>query len=136
MDGALTAVLGLAGIIITALVAPRLDRKFKARQAASEEHRADRRDELTAIREEQRELRAALQHELAEARIREAEKDARIDVLEEKMRGLQMQVDMFKAGLAHPPGFILLPRNVWVGLRARLGDQLPPGPFVGEDVIE
>lgn len=129
----LTGLLGLAGVVLTAIYAPKLDARRKARDAANAASAANRRDDLAAIREEQREFRAALTAELAEARLREAQKDARIDVLEEKLRSVQLQLDMFQAGLAHPPGFILLPRNVWIGLRARLGDQLPPGPFVGED---
>ena len=135
MDGAvLAALIGLASVAITAIYAPKLDAKRKERAAAKDKLSLDRSSELDTIREEQRELRSFLKDEVNELRNENVRKDARIEVLEARVTELQNNLEMFRLGLTHPPGFILVPTNVWTSLRSRLGDQLPPGPFVGEDV--
>ncbi len=133
MTEVIVAIIGVMSVIVTYLVAPRWEANRKARAAAVEDAQVAKRNELDAIRAEAAELRADLKSQLADVRTelaneraKGADKDARIAVLEVK-------VERFEKGLTHPPGYVLLPANVWSALRNRLGDQLPPGPFVGEE---
>lgn len=135
MDGsAWTAVAAILSVIVTAIVAPKIKDRRDARLNAQNARTADRKSELDTIREEQRELRQALKDEVNELRNENVRKDARIEVLEARVSELQNTVEMFRLGLTHPPGFVLVPANVWVALRERLGTEIPPGPFVGEDI--
>lgn len=120
--------------IVTYIIAPKLDAARKAKSTLAENTRITRRDDLTAIREEQAQLRADYREQIAELRIEVAQKDGRIGVLEAQVQNLTTSLETFKRGLTHPPGYVLVPHQIWESLRRRLGDQLPPGPFVGEDV--
>lgn len=125
--------LAFAGVIVTVLVAPKIDAKRKERAQARADAIGDNKTELEAIRAEARDLREQLKEQINDLKNEAVKKDARIEVLEAKVGELQHVVEMFRLGLTHPPGFVLLPANVWTSLRDRLGDQLPPGPFVGEN---
>lgn len=118
--------------VVTYIVAPRLEAQRKDRQAARDKAVGDRKSELDLLREEQRDLRIALKEQVAELRAENIQKDHRIELLEAKVNELKNSLEMFRLGLTHPPGFILVPTNIWTSLRHRLGDQIPPGPFVGE----
>lgn len=124
----------LAAALLTYIIAPKLDAARKAKTALDEKTRDTRRDDLTAIREEQAQLRADYREQIAELRVEVAQKDGRIGVLEAQVQNLTTALETFRRGLTHPPGYVLVPHSIWEGLRRRLGEQLPPGPFVGEDV--
>jgi hypothetical protein len=120
--------------VLTYIIAPKLDAARKAKSTLAENARVIRRDDLTAIREEQAQLRADYREQIAELRIEVAQKDGRIGILEAQVQNLTTSLETFKRGLTHPPGYVLVPHTIWESLRRRLGDQLPPGPFVGEDI--
>lgn len=126
--------LALFGIVVTAILAPRLADRRKDRAETSKAEIDAQAADVAAMRSELAEARAGYRADIAELKAEIREKDAKVMVLQAQVGELRVTVEMFQRGLQNPHGYVLIPGELWSAVRERLGDDLPPGPFVGEGV--
>ena len=134
----------LTGVILTALltaiIAPMLDRRWRGKREEQEDARADRQTTATLVDttlgrllEEQNRMREQMSHEIEE-------RDRRIDQLEDRIEKqgeviaeLRAELQAYRLGIAAPNGFISLPISVWRRIPEGVIAELPGRPFPGED---
>lgn len=136
------ALISLLSVVVTAVVAPVVVERVKARHGR-EERRAEvqeRKDEATAksadalakrvddridaLLEEHTRERIALREDLTR-------KDVRIGELERQVDELRREVIGYRLGMAAPKGFVVVPLPLWERIRRDHGDQIG-GHFAGE----
>ena len=131
----LVGLFGLLGVLITAIVAPKLKARDDARRAARAEHKADDQQRANLLDYARSQLYAELTGRL-EAQQRQIDRlEARNADLSSEVSMLTRRIDAYESGLQAPRGFVALPVEVVAFIRDRYPEALPERPFPGERAL-
>lgn len=127
----LTGLLGVLGVIITAVFAPMITDRLKARAKRVEKVTTDQVRLANRVDERIDKLMQDYDRLRQEAESRLLERDKRIDKLEREIDQLRMEVSAYRLGLEAPKGYVVVPLPLWEQIRERLGAEIH-GHYAGE----